>query len=29
MMFIAEQQFPRYFVSFFATKEQGNAGTAI
>ncbi|WP_374941338.1 oligosaccharide MFS transporter [Scandinavium lactucae] len=25
MMFIAEQQFPRYFVSFFATKEQGNA----
>jgi oligosaccharide:H+ symporter len=25
MMFVAEQQFPRYFVSFFATKEQGNA----
>lgn len=25
MMFIAEQQFPRYFVSFFSTKEQGNA----
>ncbi|WMY76141.1 oligosaccharide MFS transporter [Buttiauxella selenatireducens] len=25
MMFIAEQQFPRYFVSFFETKEQGNA----
>lgn len=25
MMFIAEQQFPRYFVSFFASKEQGNA----
>ena len=25
MMFIAEQQFPRYFVSFFATAEQGNA----
>ena len=25
MMFIAEQQFPRYFVSFFDTKEQGNA----
>ncbi|MBJ3815984.1 MFS transporter [Shimwellia pseudoproteus] len=25
MMFIAEQQFPRYFVSFFATREQGNA----
>lgn len=25
MMFVAEQQFPRYFVSFFDTKEQGNA----
>jgi OHS family lactose permease-like MFS transporter len=25
MMFIAEQQFPRYFVSFFNTTEQGNA----
>jgi OHS family lactose permease-like MFS transporter len=25
MMFVAEQQFPRYFVSFFETKEQGNA----
>ncbi|MCS2157120.1 oligosaccharide MFS transporter [Scandinavium sp. H11S7] len=25
MMFVAEQQFPRYFVSFFSTKEQGNA----
>lgn len=25
MMFIAEQQFPRYFVSFFETKTQGNA----
>ncbi|AFJ47195.1 oligosaccharide MFS transporter [Shimwellia blattae] len=25
MMFIAEQQFPRYFVSFFSTTEQGNA----
>lgn len=25
MMFVAEQQFPRYFVTFFATKEQGNA----
>lgn len=25
MMFIAEQQFPRYFVSFFDTKAQGNA----
>ncbi|MBV7403547.1 oligosaccharide MFS transporter [Enterobacter sp. ENT03] len=25
MMFIAEQQFSRYFVTFFATKEQGNA----
>lgn len=25
MMFIAEQQFPRYFVSFFETKAQGNA----
>lgn len=25
MMFVAEQQFPRYFVSFFTTKEQGNA----
>lgn len=25
MMFVAEQQFPRYFVSFFATREQGNA----
>ncbi|MCS2170646.1 oligosaccharide MFS transporter [Scandinavium sp. TWS1a] len=24
MMFVAEQQFPRYFVSFFSTKEQGN-----
>ncbi|NUU68247.1 oligosaccharide MFS transporter [Enterobacteriaceae bacterium BIT-l23] len=25
MMFVAEQQFPRYFVSFFDTREQGNA----
>ena len=25
MMFVAEQQFSRYFVTFFATKEQGNA----
>ncbi|PLR45185.1 oligosaccharide MFS transporter [Chimaeribacter arupi] len=25
MMFIAEQQFPRYFVSFFETQQQGNA----
>ncbi len=25
MMFVAEQQFPRYFVSFFETREQGNA----
>ncbi|MDK1225992.1 oligosaccharide MFS transporter [Cronobacter turicensis] len=25
MMFIAEQQFSRYFVTFFNTKEQGNA----
>lgn len=25
MMFIAEQQFSRYFVTFFATKEQGHA----
>ncbi|MNB78150.1 Lactose permease [compost metagenome] len=25
MMFVAEQQFPRYFVSFFETKQQGNA----
>lgn len=25
MMFIAEQQFPRYFVTFFETKQQGNA----
>lgn len=25
VMFVAEQQFPRYFVSFFDTKEQGNA----
>ncbi|QCR35632.1 oligosaccharide MFS transporter [Nissabacter sp. SGAir0207] len=25
MMFIAEQQFPRYFVSFFASQQQGNA----
>ena len=25
MMFIAEQQFSRYFVTFFATKEEGNA----
>ncbi|WP_413528714.1 oligosaccharide MFS transporter [Rahnella inusitata] len=25
MMFVAEQQFSRYFVTFFETKEQGNA----
>lgn len=25
MMFIAEQQFSRYFVTFFSTKEEGNA----
>lgn len=25
MMFVAEQQFSRYFVTFFSTKEQGNA----
>lgn len=25
MMFVAEQQFPRYFVSFFETKARGNA----
>lgn len=25
VMFVAEQQFPRYFVSFFETREQGNA----
>ncbi|WP_122095449.1 oligosaccharide MFS transporter [Rahnella sp. Larv3_ips] len=25
MMFVAEQQFSRYFVTFFTTKEQGNA----
>lgn len=29
MMFIAEQQFPRYFVSFLPPKSRGMPGTAI